>query len=60
MPKPEAVRVKTGISDGAFTEITEGLTEGQQVITSVKLPQSQVPAAPTGGSPFGGGGRRGF
>jgi HlyD family secretion protein len=58
IPKPEPVRVKTGISDGAFTEITEGLTEGQQVITSVKLSQSQVPAPPTGGSPFGGSGRR--
>jgi HlyD family secretion protein len=60
MPKPEPVRVKTGISDGAFTEITEGLTEGQPVIVSVKLPQSQVPTPPVGSSPFGGGGRRGF
>jgi len=61
--KPEPVRVKTGISDGAFTEVTDGLTEGQAVITSVKLPQSQISTPPpTGGSPFGGGGggRRGF
>ena len=59
--KPEPVRVKTGISDGAYTEITDGLTEGQAVITSVKLPPSQVTATPPpGGSPFGGGGRRGF
>jgi len=60
MPKPEPVRVKTGISDGAYTEITEGLTEGQPVIVSVKLPASQAPTAPVGSSPFGGGGRRGF
>ncbi len=58
MPKPEPVRVKTGISDGTYTEITEGLTEGQPVVVSVKLPTSQVPAAPVGSSPFGGGGRR--
>jgi hypothetical protein len=59
--KPEPVRIKTGISDGAYTEVTDGLTEGQPVITSVKLPQAQVTPAPTGGSPFGGGGgRRGF
>jgi len=61
VPKPEPVRVKTGISDGAYTEITDGLTEGQSVITGVKFPSAQVSTAPpTGGSPFGGGGRRGF
>jgi HlyD family secretion protein len=61
LQKPEPLRVKTGISDGAYTEITDGLTEGQAVITSVKLPQSQATPAPAGGSPFGGGGgRRGF
>ena len=55
-PVPQPVRVKTGISDGAFTEITDGLTEGDVVITAIKLPQTQA-AAPTGGaSPFGGGG----
>jgi len=52
------VRVKTGISDGAFTEITDGLKEGDVVITGIKLTQSATPA-PTGTSPFGGG-RRGF
>ena len=57
-PKPQPVRVKTGISDGAATEITEGLNEGDTVITSVKLAQSST-APPAGTSPFGGG-RRGF
>ena len=53
---PQPVRVKTGISDGAFTEITDGLKEGDVVITAVKLTQTQA-AAPSGGaSPFGGGG----
>jgi len=53
------VRVRTGISDGSFTEITEGLKEGDAVVTTVKLPASQVPAPPVGGaSPFGGGMRR--
>ena len=58
MPKPEPLRVKTGLSDGAYTEITDGLKEGDTVITGVKFAQSQAPAAPGGGSPFGGGGRR--
>lgn len=61
-PTPQPVRIKTGISDGAFTEIADGLKEGDSVITSVKLPQVQVAATPPQGtSPFGGGGgRRGF
>ncbi|HSU52461.1 MAG TPA: efflux RND transporter periplasmic adaptor subunit [Candidatus Dormibacteraeota bacterium] len=59
--KPEPVRIKAGISDGAATEVTDGLKEGDLVITSVKYAQSQAPAAPqSGSSPFGGGGRRGF
>jgi HlyD family secretion protein len=55
-PVPQAVRVKTGISDGAYTEISDGLKEGDAVITAVKLLQSQVATAPSGASPFGGGG----
>ena len=53
---PQAVRIKTGISDGAFTEITDGLKEGDVVITSVKLSTTAAAAAPAGASPFGGGG----
>jgi HlyD family secretion protein len=60
-PTPEPLRIKTGISDGAFTEITEGLKEGDAVITSVKFPQAQAAATPPQGtSPFGGGGGRRF
>jgi HlyD family secretion protein len=59
LPTLVPVRVRTGISDGSFTEITEGLKEGDAVVTTVKLPASQVPAPPVGGaSPFGGGMRR--
>ncbi len=59
VPTPKAVRVKTGITDGAYTEITDGLKEGDNVITSVKLSQAQAATAPPGGSsPFGGGMRR--
>ncbi|MGA3162614.1 MAG: efflux RND transporter periplasmic adaptor subunit [Verrucomicrobiota bacterium] len=58
-PTPQAVRVKTGISDGAYTEISNGLKEGDVVITAVKLPQSQVATSSAGASPFGGGGRGG-
>jgi HlyD family secretion protein len=62
-PKLQPIRVRTGISDGAYTEVTDGLKEGDSIITAVKLPQSATVAAPAGGSsPFGGGGggRRGF
>ena len=62
MQAPKAVRVKTGISDGSFTEITDGLKEGDVVIIGVKLPpQAPGAAAAPAASPFGGGGgRRGF
>jgi multidrug efflux pump subunit AcrA (membrane-fusion protein) len=52
---PRAVRVKTGITDGSYTEITDGLQEGESVITAVKLPSAQAATtAPGGTSPFGG------
>jgi HlyD family secretion protein len=56
MPRP--VRVRAGITDGSYTEITDGLQEGDPVITAVKLPAAQAAApAPAGQSPFGGPGR---
>jgi HlyD family secretion protein len=51
-PAPKAVRVKTGITDGAFTEVTDGLKEGDLVITSIKF--NTAAAAAAGSSPFGG------
>jgi HlyD family secretion protein len=57
-PALQPVRVKTGVSDGAFTEVSDGLKEGDAVITGMKL-QSQNSGAATGGAnPFGGGARR--
>jgi hypothetical protein len=56
LPTPQAVRVRTGIMDSStsYVEVTEGLKEGDQIISSVKMPLAQVAAAPAGTSPFGG------
>ncbi len=48
--KPKPVRVHTGISDGAKTEITGDLEPGTQVIVGI---ESTAPKAPTGSSPLG-------
>jgi len=54
-----AVSVVTGIADNAYTELLEGLTEGDRLITgSTAPPDSATPRMP-GGSPFGGGFRGG-
>ncbi len=54
MLKP--VPVKTGITDGIFTEITEGLKEGEKVVSSVV--QTDAQNATAGANPFGGGFQR--
>ena len=55
---PESVRVRLGITDSSYTEVLDGLKEGDTVITGVKLPAAQAAApAPAGQSPFGGPGR---
>ena len=56
--KPTPVQVKLGITDGVTTEVTEGLKEGDAVVTAVELPQSK--AAPSSSNPFGGGMPRRF
>lgn len=33
-PKLEAVQIRTGITDGLYTEVTSGLKEGESVVTS--------------------------
>lgn len=62
-PVLQAVSVRTGISDGAYTEIVEGLQEGEVVVTGLALvettsiaPTTSRPGqgSPFGGSPFGG------
>jgi HlyD family secretion protein len=45
--KPEAVKIKTGISDGIFTEILEGLQEGDPVVVAMVQRQAQSAAATT-------------
>jgi hypothetical protein len=39
---PEAQRVRLGITDSSYTEVLEGLKEGDSVITAVKLPAGQT------------------
>ncbi len=54
------VVVKVGISDGASTEVLEGLKEGDVVVvgTTTSTASAAGPAASPFGSPFGGPGRR--
>jgi HlyD family secretion protein len=51
---PEAVNVKLGISDGTGTEILEGLSEGDLLITGVSTPASGSAPARPANNPFGG------
>ena len=53
--KPEAVQIKTGISDGIATEVVEGVKEGDRVVTA-ELNAGNERAADA--NPFGGGRRR--
>jgi HlyD family secretion protein len=48
--RPQPVQIKTGISDGIFTEVVDGLKEGDRVVTA-ELTQS-AGSAPT--NPFSG------
>jgi HlyD family secretion protein len=50
--RPKAVQIKTGISDGVATEVTEGLKEGDKVITA-ELTSTAASASP-GTNPFSG------
>ncbi len=55
----EAVRVKLGITDGIYTEVVDGLKDGDVIVTSATLPgKSTAAAAPAAGNPFAGGPRR--
>jgi HlyD family secretion protein len=55
--RPQPVQVKTGISDGVSTELTEGLKEGDQVVTAQLTPASTSSSTPAA-NPFSGGQRR--
>jgi HlyD family secretion protein len=52
--QPKAVQVKTGISDNISTEVTEGLNEGDRVVTGAIGGTTPNPAST---NPFGGGRR---
>jgi HlyD family secretion protein len=56
--RPEAVRVRLGITDGTSTEAIDGLREGDLVITGINGPADN--SNRTNAMPFGGGIRRGF
>jgi hypothetical protein len=52
------ISIKTGIADTSYTEVLDGLTEGDEIVTGIINP-NLVATAPTtqpGRSPFGGGG----
>jgi len=49
------VQIKTGISDGVYTQVLDGLKEGDEVVVSQTLTEAQQAAQ---SNPFGGGGRR--
>jgi multidrug efflux pump subunit AcrA (membrane-fusion protein) len=60
---PTPTKVRTGGSDGTFTEIREGLKEGDKIVLA-GLEQGQrfgpqSPFGPSGGNRSGGGARRG-
>jgi multidrug efflux pump subunit AcrA (membrane-fusion protein) len=57
-PMVKPVTIKTGIADGSFTEVLDGLNEGDEIATGVLNPAlaASTPAPQQGRSPFGGGG----
>ena len=52
--KLKPVQVKVGISDGIYTEITDGLNEGDEVVTGLSMPADSTSGG-SSGNPFGGG-----
>jgi HlyD family secretion protein len=54
--KPEPVQIKTGISDGIFTEVLDGLKESDRVVTAM-TGKAANPAAQSN-NPLAGGQRR--
>ncbi|HLX68380.1 MAG TPA: efflux RND transporter periplasmic adaptor subunit, partial [Verrucomicrobiae bacterium] len=49
--KLEPVQIKTGITDGVFTEISEGLAEGARLATGVQ--STEASGSPQAANPFG-------
>jgi HlyD family secretion protein len=53
-PQLKPMQIKTGITDGIFTEVTEGLQDGDKVVSGVA--QNDTPSTAAASNPFGGGG----
>lgn len=47
--KPVPVKIKIGISDGIYTEVTDGLSESNQVVTSAIYKANAQPSNPLAG-----------
>jgi HlyD family secretion protein len=54
--QPKPVQIKTGISDGIVTEVTDGLKEGDKVVTA-ELSSAAAPSGSPPTNPFSGGRR---
>jgi len=62
-PKPaviEAVSAKLGITDNIYTEVVDGLKEGDVIITSATIPGASSAAGAPASNPFAGGGPPGM
>ncbi|HJX98289.1 MAG TPA: efflux RND transporter periplasmic adaptor subunit [Chthoniobacterales bacterium] len=55
--RPKPAQIKTGISDGIVTEVTDGLKEGDKIITA-ELSGAASPSSSPPTNPFSGGQRR--
>ena len=54
--KPKPAQIKTGISDGIVTEVTDGLKEGEKVVTA-EISSAASPSGSPPTNPFSGGRR---
>ena len=52
-PSLKPVEIKAGVGDGSWTEVLEGLKEGDQVVTGIQV-ASDIAAKSSGSNPFGG------
>ena len=48
----QAVQIRTGISDGIFTEVLEGVSENDLVIAGLNAPRGGAAGGPAGKNPF--------
>jgi HlyD family secretion protein len=59
--EPAPVEIKTGISDGRFTQVVEGqVAAGDTVVTGLATLKAETQGGAVSGAGRGGGGRRGF